>query len=124
MCKKEAIVDSSPCVKNEISLRYDDERKQAEKKRLKRGCIDEIITNTKQKNLLPAECVIDKCMIRQRQKRNVFVLNPHAGHSSPLSSAEPDIIATLIQMDKMRHSLTPSQSLKLINSMIRDSSSV
>ena len=57
-------------------------------------------------------------MIRQRQKRNTFVLNPHAGHSSPLSSAEPDFIATLLHMAKMRQSLTPSQSVHLINSLL------
>lgn len=58
-------------------------------------------------------------MIRQRQKRNVVVLNPHAGHSSLLYSAEPDFITTLVQMAKIRQSLTPIQSVNLINTIIK-----
>ena len=104
--------------KNEIATLYKAERDQAGKKRLKRGRLDDIIKEVKERNSLPDDIVIDKPLIRQRMKQNIFVSVGHAGLSSPLTKIEPEIVETLIQLSKMRQSLTPSQSVKLINSMI------
>ena len=104
--------------KNEIATLYKAERDQAGKKRLKRGRLDDIIKEVKKRNLLPDDIVIDKPLIRQRMKQNIFVSVGHAGLSSPLKKIEPEIDETLIQLSKMRQSLTPSQSVQLINSMI------
>ena len=42
----------------------------------------------------------------------------HGGHTTPLQRIEPEIVSVLIQMARIRQSLTPSQAIQLINSMI------
>ena len=53
---------------------------------------------------------------------NLMVYVDHAGHTSPPLRIESEIISVLIQMDRIRQSLTPSLSIHLINSLINGKS--
>jgi hypothetical protein len=103
--------------KNEIAHRFFTE-KNAARKKLKRGRLDEIITEVKKRNNLSEDVVINKTLIRSRIKKNIFVRNGHSGPSSPLASIEPHIVEMLIVLSKMRESLTPGNCINLINSLL------
>ena len=49
---------------------------------------------------------------------NVLVLNPHSVRTSSISNVEPNSITTLILMAAMWRFMTPTQSVRLRNSMI------
>ena len=105
--------------RNEISLQYENEKKEAVrlKKRLKKGRLSELIKMVKTKNNL-AHIPITEALIRQRLKRDVTTTVNYSGISSPLAAVEPMIVSTIVQMSRIRQSLTPTQALQLINSMI------
>ena len=105
--------------KNEIAIQYSLERRAAGKKRLKRGRLDEIISDIKKRNCLPDDFTVDKQLIRQREKTgNIFITQDNGGHLSPLQPVEAKVIATIVQMARIRQCLSPSQGVHLINSMI------
>ena len=106
--------------KNEIALTLDSEKKALGKKRLRVGRLDEIIRDVKRRNGLPKDLVISKAAIRQRLKKKgkMMVYVGHGGHTTPLQRIESEIVSVLIQMARIRESLTPSQAIQLINSMI------
>ena len=85
---------------------------------MKRVHLDEIITEVKKRNNLLEEVMINKTLIRSRIKKNIFVRNGHSGPSSPLASIDPHIVEMLIFLSEMRESITPSNCINLINSMI------
>jgi len=59
--------------------------------------------------------------IRTRLNRQeLFVANAYPGRSSPLEKYELDFFAILIQMARMRESMSPSQAVSPINSLILD----
>lgn len=105
--------------KNEITQMYFTKMNKTGNKMLKRGRLDEIIKEAKMRNSLTEDIRIDKALIHQRIKQNLFVWNGHCGTSSPLSVVEPSIVNMLIILAQMRESLSPSQRLLLSNNLIR-----
>ena len=104
--------------KNEIALAYVKEKRQAKKKGsiVKKGYMKELIASvTAQKDL--KRKILSKT-IHQRIARKQFVHHHKAGHISPLRKIEPAIVKIIIQMARIRQSLTPSKALSLVNSII------
>ena len=107
--------------KNEIATTFKRMRKESGKKRLKHGCLDELIKSVKQKNNLPDDLTISKQSIRQRLKpsQNLVVVNSHPGHTSPLADIEQDVVNIMMQMARLRQCVTPTQAIQLINAVIK-----
>ena len=97
--------------KNEIADIYFTKKKAAGKKRLKCGCLEEIIAEVKETNKLTDDIIINKALIRQRVKQNLFVGTGHGGTSSPLPMIEVHIVDMLIILARMRESLSPTQCI-------------
>lgn len=104
--------------KNEITSEYKLEMDQSSVKRMKKGRLAEIISEVKRKNNLDKDVVILESTIRKRLTRGTTFSNGVGGHTSPLSALEPTFVATIVQMARIRQSLTPAQALELINGMI------
>ena len=105
--------------KNEITSEYKLEMDQSSVKRMKRGRLAEIISEVKRKNNLDKDVVILESTIRKRLTRGTTFSDGVGGHTSPLSKLEPTFVATILQMARIRQSLTPVQALELINGMIK-----
>ena len=121
LLKREHTELSVIATKNEIATTFKRMRKESGKKRLKRGCLDELIKSVKQKNNLPDDLTISKQSIRQRLKpsQNLVVVNSHPGHTSPLADIEQDVVNIMIQMARLRQCVTPTQAIQLINAVIK-----
>ena len=105
--------------KNEICLQFDEDKKRAGKKRLGRGYLTKLISRVKASNGLGADVDISEACVRQRYKKaRLFLEDSKTGPISPLRACEMEFVQVLIQMAKMRQSLSPSQGICLINSMI------
>ena len=109
--------------KNEITqkylLKYNEAKKQ-KKNRVERGTLVAIINDVKKARKV--EDNISPEAIRKRVQRNSLE-NHHlaGGQVSPLQKIEPIIVSIIVQMARMRQSLTPSKGLLLINSLIKGS---
>ena len=105
--------------KNEICLQFDKDKKRAGKKRLERGYLTKLISHVKLSNGLGEDADISKACIRQRYKKaRLFLEDSTTGPVSPLRACELEFVQVMTQMAKMRQSLSPSQAINLINSMI------
>ena len=71
--------------KHEIVEIYNTNKNTLGKKRAKVDRLDEIITKAKERNALPHDFKVNKSLIRQGLKKNMFVYAPHGGHTSPLA---------------------------------------
>ena len=105
---------------NEIALEYNNalQHNKRQKRRMKRGSLTSLIARIKAKNNVGADVIIAEETIRQRIKRDAVFTNGGRGHDSPLLPLEPTIVKIIIQMSRIRQCVTPSQGLKLVNSMI------
>ena len=56
--------------------------------------------------------------IRQRFYRKKLTIRHKGGQVSPLDRIEPSIIRIILQMARIRQSITPSRGLRLVNSLI------
>ena len=92
---------------------------KTENKRLKRCRLSKIIKEVKMRNNLKDDIRIDKALIRQRIKQNLFVWSGNGGISSPLSTVKTSIADMLILLARMHESLSPSQCFILIKNLIR-----
>ena len=101
---------------NEIAEIYDREKK-GKKKELIRGRLQKIIKQVREYNNIPADVVIKVETIQQRCRRKrsqVYSIGP----PSPLHSIESRLIATILQLARIRQPVTPSQAISLTNAMI------
>lgn len=106
--------------KNEIASIFAAEKKLSGKKRLPRGRLSCIISEVKLRNNLHEDTVIMRSCIRSRlKKERTCVLQSHPGTPSPLLAYEMEFVLVLIQMARMRESLSPTESMELINAVIR-----
>ena len=105
--------------KHEIVEIYNTEKNTLGKKRTKVSRLDEIIAEAKERITLSCDLKVNKSLIRQRLKRKMCVYASQGGHTSPLTSIEPDILRTLAQMARIRQCLSPLQVKYLINIMIK-----
>ena len=84
---------------------------------LENGTLRKLITDIFRKRNLPDDCVIKSDTIRRRiSRRRPFVTQ--VGTVSPLASIEDAVVDIIIQMARIRQSLSPSKGLKLVNDMI------
>lgn len=85
---------------------------------VKRGYLWSLIAHIKEKNSILTTINIPESTIHQRAKRGNILSNGCGGHVSPLTPLEPSFVSTIIQPARIRQCITPSQGLKLINSVI------
>ena len=109
--------------RNEIALIFGKEKKRAQKDhtRMKRGLLQEIIKDVKKNRNIPDEVEIPADLIRKRVLRNNILIN-HTngkGNVSPLLQYEDTFVELMVQMSRISHSLTPTQSISLINESIK-----
>ena len=83
-------------VEHEIVTIFEKERKIARKMRMKRGRLDEVISEAEKHHGVSDDVVIKKDLIRQRIKQTVVVSTGQSGLTSPLRSIKPQITAVLI----------------------------
>ena len=106
--------------KNEIASIFAKEKKLSGKKRLPRGRLGRIIAEVKVRNNLLDDTIIKSSCIRSRvKKQRTSVLQSHPGTPSPLLAYEMEFVSVLIQMARMRESLSPTESMSLINDVIK-----
>ena len=117
---KEDRVRKSFQMKNEIAERFSAVKQKSKKNRkVKSGTLKGIIEDVKNKYKLH-DIKISPSAIRQRLYRKKPICHHVAGRISPLESIEPTVISIVIQMARIRQSLSPSEGLRLINSLIKD----
>ena len=85
---------------------------------MKKGRLMEIIKEVNMKNEVSDDIGISDTTIRQRVMRGSIFSQGIGGHQSPLLPLELLFVATIIQMARIRQSLSPSQGLALVNSML------
>ena len=84
---------------------------------MRKGRLSKIIESVKDTNNLHDVTVTCDSM-RQRVKRKKIITVVEHGNSSPLLPVEPTIVSTIIQLLRIRQSITPSQGIMLVNSII------
>ena len=108
--------------KNEIATRFSGEkmRAKAKFKRLKKGRLDEIISQVKKKRNLPHDFVVSPTVIRKRVERNNLIVTNEGGSGqvSTLLDLEPQFICIVTQMHRIGEPLTPMKALALFNDLI------
>ena len=106
--------------KNIITKRFSAERKRIHwEKNVKCGTLKKITDEVKGELKLNKNVNISPSAIRQRYYRKKEVCHHVAGHISPLEKIEPTVISIIIHMGRIRQSLSPSQGLRLVNSLIK-----
>ena len=108
--------------KNEITVKYSELlANKGTQKRLVKGILKRIITEVTEERDLPEGTVITPASIASRMKRGRLITNYTTGDLySLLLDLEPAAVAVIIKMDRIRHSLQSSDGLRLINSMLQD----
>jgi len=81
--------------------------------------LDEIIETVRQKNNLQHITISKQCIKQHKPEKNTIVVNYHSGHSSPLADIEQDRVSVMIQMAQLRQCVAPTQSIQLINGMLK-----
>lgn len=96
--------------KNEIAQRYNSELDdhQSKNKRMNKGHLMEIIKEFKMKNKVSDDIGISDTTIRQRVMCGSIFSHVISGHRYPLLPLESLFVATIIQMARIRQSLSPS----------------
>ena len=105
--------------KNEIAKEYAALMKKHKRigTRVRKGTLEKIIKKVSKK--MEIKDMILPATIRQRYYRKQIVSYHVGGHISPLNSIEPTIIEIILQMARIRQSITPSKGLMLVNSLIK-----
>jgi len=110
---------ASLTTKNEITDIYDRNKRKAGKKKLHCGHLTIIIRNVKKRNALPDDILTTESCIQQRTKtKTLRVVTSKSGPISPLHTYEIEFLQVVIQIARIRESLSPSESVYLINNMI------
>ena len=120
--KKGKLAEAIVAAKNEITetfLTTKNTTKATSGKRVANGSLQTIIDDVKERRNLPAGFNMSHSTVRQRLKRGKTFAS-HRGHTSPLLGFEPAVLTTIKQMCRIRQSLTPTQGIALVNSMIID----
>ena len=81
-----------------------------------RGRLNKIIYSITTKNNL--HVIIKPDLIRQMIKRNEPTSINRSGISLPLACVEPRIVSCIVQMSRIHESFSPTQALRLVNSVI------
>ena len=105
--------------KNEITKRFSAVKRKCKNGKIRNGSLKKIIETVNQEFNLP-NAKISPSAIRQRFYRKREVCHHVAGHVSPLQTIESTVIAIVIHMARIRQSLCPSEGLRLVNSLIKD----
>ena len=109
---------------NEIASVYAnkmDEKKMTSgcaQQRVSKNMLVQLIDEIKTKNNIPSNVDIKPSTIKKRILRGNIFSEGVGGHRSPLLPLEPVFVSAIVQMARIRQSLTPSQGLALVNGMI------
>ena len=118
--KRKKCADAIIAARNEITMLFCEELKKKKckrKTRVAKGVFDLIVKDVKRRRNLPDTFQMSYYTARQRIMRNKIFCD-HKGHTSPLISIEKAAVTTIIQMCRIRQSLSPSQGVALVNAMI------
>ena len=116
---KKDLDDKLIAAKNEIAVRYKKKKDESNGEYVSNGTLKKIIEDVKKEHKIPYDTVIKADTIRRRITR----MRPHVlstGCISPMISIEDSVVQIIIQMARIRQSLTPSKGLQLVNDMIHD----
>jgi len=117
--RKKSYELASLAAKNEMTEIYDKHKRKASKKRLPLRHLTSIICNVKKRNSFPDDVLITESCVQQRIKtKTLHVVASNPEPLSPLHVYRMEFSQVIIQMARMRESLSPSESVHLINSMI------
>ena len=105
--------------KNEIAKQFSAAKKKCKTGKVKNGTLKGIIQKV-EADMNLKNVTITSSAIRQRFYRKKEVCHHVAGHISPLEKIESTVISIIIHMARIRQSLSPSDGLKLVNSLIKD----
>jgi len=98
-----------------------DERSSSSNNKLPRGRMDSLLIEVHRDHNLPDTVTLNQKTVLQRIfRKQTFVSHEQrkGGHVSPLSPIEPYLCDMLIILSKLRHALTPKESIMLINALI------
>ena len=109
--------DALIAAKNEIAVEYKKAKTDIGDKPVSNGTMHQIIKNVKAKRGIPDDIEIKVDTIRRRVARDRPIISS-LGSKSPLAAIEAAVVIIIIQMARIRRSLTPSNGLKLVNDMI------
>ena len=118
--REEDIVRMKNDISREHKIMVDSARKRG--KKVKFGTLKHIIERNKKKYDL-VDVNVPLKTIEQRIHRNRVETVGNkccGGHKSPLLSIEDTVVDILLQMARIRQSLTPTRGLALVNSLIED----
>ena len=113
--RKKELADAIVAAKNEITQKYYEAKTNC--KKVLDGTLVKIIEDVKKKRKLPHDVQINSDTIRRRVSRGNIFITSH-GPQSPLEALEEVVVELIIQMARIRQSLTPSKGLDLVNSLI------
>ena len=108
--------------KNEVATLYAAEKERVGRKgkRMKKGRLQEIVEDVKNKQKLPCDFVVDYNVVKKRiQRKSIVVVNKGQGVVSPLIDIEPHFVDVILKMAQIGKSLTPTQCLTLMNDLIK-----
>ena len=105
---------------NDIAVEYQKEKEIAKTLGLtvKRGCLEELISQKRAEYGIPADTKIFKGTIRSRIVREKAIVNG-MGPESPMAEAEPQLVELIVRMGRIRRCLTPTQCFHLANDLIK-----
>ena len=106
--------------KNLIAELYEKElRRAAEKGRnVKRETLAKFVKEVMDNNNITGTKGIKNNAIKQWIKCKKLHCYSYQDHTSPLASIDQKLLATIIHMAQLCQSITPSQSVRLVNSLI------
>ena len=86
---------------------------------MKKGRFDEIGQETRVLRSTPSTVAISKRMIERRmQRKNLALSNVKGSKESPLTAYEDCVVEMIIKLSRCRHSITTTEGLQLVSSLI------
>ena len=119
---KKDLADATMAANNEITIEYIKLKKYAKKTKktkLPNGILKKLIIDISKKRCLPSDIIISESAIRKRIERGSTFVTQSAGVVSPLSNFESFFVMIIIQMARIRQSLTPRLGLAMVNAVIQ-----
>ena len=106
--------------RNEVAVRYSNEKKNYMNQRLPKGQFDEIVKEVRKLRNFSDDVTASKATIDRRfQRDNLILHSSNGGKVSPLAKYKPYFVDMIIKLARCRHSITCSEGLGLINSLIQ-----
>ena len=105
---------------NEVAIRFNKIRKD-NNKRLADDVFNEIHEQVKVDMNVPAHWIVKRSTVYKRIYREKIVISSnvsHGGHTTPLLPIEGTIVDLIITLGRIKHAISPSEAITLINCII------